>query len=110
MKHCCSSPGTSAQLLHFKASMLITSRDAAVISEVLQGLQPYMGVIYKQAKQGWAGFLHNAITSLYCSSKSTKRTAQGTTGGCVYESVPGSLALVATLDTAASPPSPDTLF
>lgn len=90
--------------------MLITSTDAAVISEVLQGLQPYMGVIHKQAKQGWAVFLHTAVTSLYCSSKSTKRTAQGTTGGCVYESVPGSLARIVMLDTPASPPTPDTIY
>lgn len=90
--------------------MLITSRDDAVISEVLQGLQLFEGVIHKQAKQSWVVFLHAAITSLYCSSESTKRTAQGTTGGCVYESVPGSLALIAMLDTPASPPSPDTIY
>lgn len=50
MKHCCSSPGLSMQLLQFKA----TSRDAAVISEALQGTQLYVGVIHKLAKQSWA--------------------------------------------------------
>lgn len=89
--------------------MLITSTGAAVFSEVLQGLQPNTGVIHKQAKQGWAVFLSTAEPSLYCSSQSM-RIARGTTRGCVSESVPDSLALIATLDTHTSPPIPDTIY
>lgn len=69
-----------------------------------------MGVIHKEGKQSQAVLMRTAITSLYCSSVSTERTAEGTMGSCVCDSVPGSLAVIATLDTPASPSSPDTIY
>lgn len=89
-------------------SGLVISTDAAVISKV-HNLQLYMEIIHKQANQGWAVFLPTAI-SLYRSSKSTQRTAQGTTRGCVCERVPGSLALIATLGTPTVPSGLDIVY
>lgn len=111
MKHCCSSPSTHAQLLQFKVVHAHHFHTCCCDLRSLSGSAAVHGGHSQTGKTMLVlFFLHTAITSLYCPSKSTKRTTQGTTGGCVYESGLGSLALIATLDTPASPPSPDTIY
>jgi len=105
MRHCCSSPGVSMQLLQLE----ITSRDATVISEALQGAPPYIGVNSQTGKTK-LGCLHAAVTCPQCSSVFIESTTWGTTGSCVYESVPGSLAVIDMLGTPASLLSPDTVY